>query len=105
MINNNEYSVARRAVRAALVTACAALAFAMFPGAASAQGTGADVSVLKTAPNEPFPANSQITYTVTVESNGPATASNVQFRDVIPAEMTFVSIMAPVGWSCVTPAR
>jgi uncharacterized repeat protein (TIGR01451 family) len=104
MTMNNEYSAVRRLVKGALVTACAALAFAISPGAASAQGTGADVSVLKTAPNEPFPANSLITYTITVESNGPANASNVQVRDVVPANMTFVSVTEPDGWNCVTPA-
>ena len=90
MTMNKEYFAAGHLVRWALVAACAALAFATSPGAASAQ-TGADVSVLKTAPNEPFPANTLITYTIRVESNGPANASNVQLRDVIPAGLSRLS--------------
>ena len=97
MTMNNDYFAVRRLVRGALVTACAALAFAISPGAASAQGTGADVSILKTAPDEPFPANSLVTYTITVESNGPANASNVQVRDVVPTNMTFVQPSSKSG--------
>ena len=47
-------------------------------------------------------AGNNITYTQTVTNNGPGAASAVSFTEAIPANTTFVSVSAPVGWSCVT---
>jgi uncharacterized repeat protein (TIGR01451 family) len=53
------------------------------------------------APASVFAGN-DITYTQTITNNGPATATNVVFTEAIPANTTFVSVSAPVGWSCTT---
>jgi len=66
----------------------------------AAFGQEADVSVLKTGPEEAA-ADSDVSYTVTVTSLGPDAATNVTLTDNIPAGMTFVSA-SPTG--CTTPA-
>jgi uncharacterized repeat protein (TIGR01451 family) len=47
-------------------------------------------------------AGNDITYTQAITNNGPAAAANVSFTEPIPANTTFVSVSAPVGWTCVT---
>jgi uncharacterized repeat protein (TIGR01451 family) len=61
----------------------------------------ADLSVTKTSsPNQPqIPANTDVTYTITVTNLGPASASGVTLTDTIPANMTFVSATSTQG-SC-----
>ncbi len=49
-------------------------------------------------------AGNDITYTQTVTNNGPAAATNAQFVEATPANTTFASVSAPVGWTCTTPA-
>jgi uncharacterized repeat protein (TIGR01451 family) len=54
------------------------------------------------APN-PVIAGNNITYTVVITNNGPATASTVAFTEPIPANTTFVSAAATSGtggWTC-----
>jgi uncharacterized repeat protein (TIGR01451 family) len=67
-----------------------------------ASATQADLA-LSTAgtPINVFPGNN-ITYTQTVTNKGPAAASAVSFVEAIPANTTFVSVSAPVGWTCTT---
>ncbi|MCI0379621.1 MAG: DUF11 domain-containing protein [Gemmataceae bacterium] len=45
-----------------------------------------------------------LTYTITVTHNGSGTATNVELSDDVPANTTFVSFTAPVGWTSTTPA-
>ena len=47
-------------------------------------------------------SGNDITYTQTITNNGPAAASGVTFTEPIPTNTTFVSVSAPVGWSCTT---
>lgn len=35
---------------------------------------------------------------------GPEAAADVALSDSVPADTTFVSLTAPAGWTCVTPA-
>jgi len=49
-------------------------------------------------------AGNDITYTQIVTNNGPATATAISFTEAIPTNSTFVSVSAPVGWSCTTTA-
>ena len=49
-------------------------------------------------------SGNDITYTQTITNNGPATASAVSFSEIIPTNTTFVSVSAPVGWSCTNGA-
>jgi uncharacterized repeat protein (TIGR01451 family) len=47
-------------------------------------------------------AGNNITYTQAVTNNGPAAATAVSFTEAIPANTTFVSVSAPLGWTCTT---
>lgn len=67
-------------------------------------GTGADLEVTKTADDDPVIAGNNETYHISVTNNGPDTANNVSLTDALPANTTFVSLAAPGGWTCVTPA-
>lgn len=60
----------------------------------------ADLGVTKTGTPNPVLAGNNITYTITVTNNGPATSSNVTLTDTLPANTTVVSISAPAGWTC-----
>jgi uncharacterized repeat protein (TIGR01451 family) len=61
-----------------------------------------DLGVEKTGPDQ-VNAGSDITYQITVFS-GPDTAENTTLSDTLPAGLTFVSVSAPAGWTCMTPA-
>jgi uncharacterized repeat protein (TIGR01451 family) len=49
-------------------------------------------------------AGNSITYTETVTNNGPAAATTASFTMATPANTTYQSVLAPVGWTCTTPA-
>jgi uncharacterized repeat protein (TIGR01451 family) len=66
--------------------------------------TSADVSVTKVDTPDPVTAGTNITYTITVNNAGPSNAAGVALADTVPANTTFVSLSAPGGWSCSTPA-
>jgi uncharacterized repeat protein (TIGR01451 family) len=63
---------------------------------------GDDLSVTKTAPST-VAAGTYLTYSITVKDSGPVPASNVVLTDPLPANTTFVSYMAPGGWTPSTP--
>jgi len=66
--------------------------------------TSADIVVSMTAAPNPVQAGNQITYTVTVHSNGPAATSTVTLTDTIPANTTFVSLaQTGTAWVCPAP--
>ena len=63
----------------------------------------ADLAITKTGTPNPVLAGNNITYTITVTNNGPATASNVTLTDTLPAATSVVSITppgSPTGWTC-----
>jgi uncharacterized repeat protein (TIGR01451 family) len=65
----------------------------------------ADLAVTKTGTPNPVLAGNNITYTITVTNNGPATAANVTLTDTLPANTSVVSIVgAPAGWTCPAPS-
>jgi len=64
----------------------------------------ADLQVTKTDSPDPIAPGSNLTYTITVANAGPSNASLVAVTDIVPASTTFVSLSAPAGWSCTTPA-
>jgi uncharacterized repeat protein (TIGR01451 family) len=41
---------------------------------------------------------------MTANNEGPSNAANATLNDPLPAGTTFVSLAAPSGWSCTTPA-
>jgi uncharacterized repeat protein (TIGR01451 family) len=49
-------------------------------------------------------AGNDITYTSTITNNGPAAATTATFTEATPANTTYESVIAPVGWTCTTPA-
>lgn len=64
----------------------------------------AGVSITKVESADPVTAGADFSYTVTVDNKGPDPADNVSWSDTLPAGVTFVSLSAPGGWSCTTPA-
>ncbi|WP_435010256.1 hypothetical protein P12x_001507 [Tundrisphaera lichenicola] len=57
----------------------------------------ADLSIIKVASPSAGTIGSNLTYTVTVVNNGPATATNVTVNDFLPASATLISVMASQG--------
>ena len=49
-------------------------------------------------------AGNDITYTQTITNNGPAAATTATFTEATPANTTYASVIAPVGWTCTMPA-
>lgn len=64
----------------------------------------ADVQVTKVATPDPVVSRSAITYQIGVANAGPDAAAEVAVTDALPAGTTFVSVVAPEGWTCTTPA-
>jgi len=64
----------------------------------------ASISVDKAGSPNPVVAGTNITYTITISSEGPDDAQNVVLNDALPAGTTFVSINSIAGWTCTTPA-
>jgi uncharacterized repeat protein (TIGR01451 family) len=64
----------------------------------------ADLAITKTDSPDPVTAGTNLTYTITVNNNGPDVASNASWSDTLPAGTAFVSLPAVAGWSCTTPA-
>jgi uncharacterized repeat protein (TIGR01451 family) len=60
----------------------------------------ADLSITKTDFPDPVTVGNNLTYTVTVTNNGPATATSVTVTDNLPAETTFVSCFSTGGGVC-----
>ena len=59
----------------------------------------ADLSITKTDSPDPVSAGGTITYTITVNNNGPDSVTNVQVVDTLPVEATFVSATG-TNWTC-----
>lgn len=81
-----------------------ALAGLWLVSALPAAGQSASLSVDKLATTNPAVAGQNLGYQITVSSEGPDDALNVQLSEPLPAGTTFVSLSAPAGWSCATPA-
>ncbi|HUQ34248.1 MAG TPA: PQQ-dependent sugar dehydrogenase, partial [Pyrinomonadaceae bacterium] len=59
----------------------------------------ADLSVVQTGSPNPAIAGTTLSYRITATNNGPATATNVQLTDTLPASVTFASVTTTQG-SC-----
>ncbi|HEX8139107.1 MAG TPA: DUF4214 domain-containing protein [Pyrinomonadaceae bacterium] len=64
----------------------------------------ADISVSKAGTPDPVITGNNLTYTITVNNAGPSPSSSVLMTDTLPAGTAFVSLSAPGGWNCSTPA-
>jgi len=60
----------------------------------------ADLAITKTDSPDPVITGNDLTYTVTVNNNGPDTATSVTVTDNLPAETTFVSCSSTGGGVC-----
>ncbi|HEX2831887.1 MAG TPA: IPTL-CTERM sorting domain-containing protein [Thermoanaerobaculia bacterium] len=71
----------------------------------AAVATSADVRVVKSGPTGTSPGLNT-TYTIAVANDGPSDAANVTLNDILPPEVTFVSLTQNSGptFNCVTPA-
>ena len=65
-----------------------------------------DVSVTKSADSEVATPGGEVSYTITVRNSAGAAAANVEMKDTLPGDLTFVSITQTSGptFSCSTPA-
>lgn len=66
--------------------------------------TDADLSIVKTGAPDPVLQGGDLTYTVTVDNQGPSDAAAATFEDTLPDGTTFQSLSSPGGWTCSTPA-
>ena len=88
-----------------LVTDLGTSGFTQTPGnRPGAQCSIADLVVTNSGSPNPVVPGGNITYTQTVNNNGPQPALNVVFSEAIPSNTTFVSLATPAGWTCSTPA-
>ena len=62
-----------------------------------ASPTQADVAITKTASPDPVDQGTNLTYTLQVTNNGPATAQGVTVTDPIPGEVTYASVATSHG--------
>ncbi|MDX6678590.1 MAG: hypothetical protein QOE31_2642, partial [Solirubrobacteraceae bacterium] len=72
--------------------------------AATDVGPSADLEITKTVADATIAQGQTAVYTLTLTNNGPSAASSVELDDDLPAGVTFVSLAAPAGFGCTTPA-
>jgi uncharacterized repeat protein (TIGR01451 family) len=63
-----------------------------------------NVTITKSTTTSSATPGSAVHYDIDVTNAGPSDAANVTMTDTLPAELRFVSLAAPAGWSCTTPA-
>ncbi|HJQ27569.1 MAG TPA: HYR domain-containing protein [Blastocatellia bacterium] len=68
--------------------------------------TQADLALTKTDSPDPVVASQNLTYTLTLNNNGPSDAQTVSVSDAVPANTTFVSatVTTGSGWSTSQPS-
>jgi len=59
--------------------------------------SSADVAVVKSAPASAIAGGPPVNYTITLSNNGPDTAVQARFTDLLPSGMTFVSVTQNTG--------
>ena len=67
------------------------------------QAQSASLSIVKSDSPDPVQAGANLTYTITVNNEGPDPAEFANMDDSLPVGTTFVSLSSPGGWSCTTP--
>jgi uncharacterized protein len=79
-------------------------ALVLFTSAAAQAQFVADLEVTNVAAPNPVVAGNNLTHTITVSNAGPDPAASASLSDTLAPGTTFVSLSAPGGWSCTTPA-
>jgi uncharacterized repeat protein (TIGR01451 family) len=69
-----------------------------------ATATEADLVTTNVASPTTVAAGGNVTYTQSINNNGPAVATAPTFTEVTPPNTTFQSITPPAGWTCTEPA-
>ncbi len=64
----------------------------------------ADLSIFVSTRSSAAAQGAAVTYEIVAINNGPNNASSVTMTDVLPAQLLFQDIRAPLGWTCTTPA-
>jgi len=67
-------------------------------------GATTTFSIAKTGTPDPVLAGDNLTYTITASNNSSGDLKSADLADTLPAGTTFVSLAAPAGWNCTTPA-
>ncbi len=62
-----------------------------------ASASSADMSIVKTATQNPVTQGTLLTYVLTVTNNGPATATLVTVQDALPSSITYLSSTSSLG--------
>ncbi len=63
--------------------------------------TSPDLTVTNSVSPKPVQAGGSVTYTQVVTNTGTSAVTSATFTEATPANETFVSIVAPAGWTCV----
>jgi subtilisin family serine protease len=63
----------------------------------------ADLELSAAAVASPIACGADAVVNYTVENNGPTVSSNVSFAATLPADVDFVSLTGPAGWTCGAP--
>lgn len=63
-----------------------------------------DLSLAKTVDLSPVAPGDDLTYFLAVSNGGPSAGFSAQLTDTLTAGLEFVSLAAPSGWTCSTPA-
>lgn len=64
----------------------------------------ADLSIAAVDSPDPVAPGADLTYTITLTNSGPSSATAGEMTTEVPGSTTFVSLTAPSGWTCTTPA-
>ena len=97
-------AVAVRLRRSAPVAIFAIIACAYFAASASSVAAQTDLALTSAGSPSTVSPSGDITYTQAVTNNGPNAATTAVLYEQTPANTTFVSMTAPTGWTCATPA-
>src|SRR4051794_37104710 len=77
-------------------------AFAFLIYSLAAFGQEADLGVSKSGPGTAA-ADTDVTFIIVLQNNGPDDASGTVMSDNLPAGLTFVSVNQPAGFTCTDP--
>jgi len=86
------------------VTGRAAVALLVLAAPAAPALAVADLSLTMSAGATTVHAGSTVTFNISLQNNGPTSATNPGFSDTLPAGTVFSAITKPTGWTCQTPS-